>query len=125
VTAFVHQQLSVGDYVLSGGEAAALIVVDAVTRLLPGVLGNAASAGAESFTDGLLEYPQYTRPESFRGRQVPPVLLSGDHAAIARWRADAAQQTTRRVRPDLLSPGASHPDVSQPEVARRDEGHRT
>ena len=100
---FVDEELSIGDYVVSGGEVAALVVLDAVTRLLPGVLGNAASAAEESFTTDLLEYPQYTRPEVFRGRAVPPVLLSGDHAAIARWRAEAARAVTARARPDLLA----------------------
>ena len=100
---YVDAELSIGDYVLSGGEIAALAVIDAVVRLVPGVLGNEASAAAESFSMGLLEYPQYTRPPSFRGHDVPPVLLSGDHAAIARWRHDAAVEVTRRVRPDLLA----------------------
>ena len=103
VTAFVDRQLSVGDYVLSGGEAAALIVIDAVTRLLPGALGNATSTGADSFADGLLEYPQYTRPESFRGHPVPAVLLSGDHARVARWRREQALFMTWRRRPELLA----------------------
>ena len=101
---FVDEELSVGDYVLSGGEPAALVVIDAVVRHIPGSLGNVESAGAESFVDGQLEYPQYTRPETFRGHAVPPVLLSGDHAAIAAWRADAARDLTARRRPDLLLP---------------------
>jgi tRNA (guanine37-N1)-methyltransferase len=101
---FVDEELSIGDYVLSGGEAAALVVLDAVARLLPGVLGNAESARTESFATPLLEYPQYTRPEVVRGHAVPAVLLSGDHAAIARWRAAEAEALTRRVRPDLLEP---------------------
>jgi tRNA (guanine37-N1)-methyltransferase len=101
---FVDAELSIGDYVLSGGEIAALAVIDTVVRLVPGVLGNDESAAAESFAEGLLEYPQYTRPPSFRGYDVPPVLLSGDHAAIARWRHDAALDATRRLRPDLLAP---------------------
>ncbi len=99
---FVDEEISIGDYVLSGGEIAALAVIDAVARLLPGALGNAESPVAESFAAGLLEYPQYTRPPSFRGRDVPAVLLSGDHGAIARWRVEAAHEVTRRVRPDLL-----------------------
>jgi tRNA (guanine37-N1)-methyltransferase len=102
VRPFVDEELSIGDYVLSGGEVAALVVLDAVTRLLPGALGNAESAAIESFADGLLEHPQYTRPEVVRGLGVPPVLLSGDHAAIARWRAAEAHEVTRRARPDLL-----------------------
>ena len=100
---FVDEELSIGDYVLSGGEIAAVAVVDAVVRLIPGTLGNVESAAAESFSAGLLEYPQYTRPPSFRGHDVPAVLLSGDHAAIARWREDAAREVTARVRPDLLA----------------------
>jgi tRNA (guanine37-N1)-methyltransferase len=103
---FVDEELSIGDYVLSGGEIAALAVIDAVVRLVPGALGNVASAAAESFTSGLLEYPQYTRPASFRGHDVPAVLLSGDHAAIARWRDDASREITARVRPDLLERAA-------------------
>ena len=102
VRPFVDEELSIGDYVLSGGEVAALVVLDAVSRLLPGALGNADSAGAESFSAGLLEYPQYTRPETVRGLVVPPVLLSGDHQEIARWRDAEARELTRRVRPDLL-----------------------
>lgn len=99
---FVDEELSIGDYVLSGGDAAALVVLDAAARLLPGVLGNAESAGTESFTTAMLEYPQYTRPEVVRGHAVPSVLLSGDHAAIAEWRAAQARELTARVRPDLL-----------------------
>jgi len=103
---FVDEELSIGDYVLSGGELAALVVVDTVVRLVPGVLGNVLSAATESFTEGLLEYPQYTRPEVFRGRAVPSVLLSGDHAAVERWRRAAARATTARRRPDLLEQAA-------------------
>jgi tRNA (guanine37-N1)-methyltransferase len=95
-------ELSVGDYVLAGGEAAALVVIEAVTRLRPEVMGNEASAGEESFADGLIEYPQYTRPASFRGFEVPDVLRSGDHARIARWRHAEALRRTRDRRPDLL-----------------------
>jgi tRNA (guanine37-N1)-methyltransferase len=95
-------ELSIGDYVLAGGEAAALVVVEAVTRLLPGALGNEASAGDESFAAGLLEYPQYTRPASFRGWDVPAVLRSGDHARVERWRRAQALRRTLERRPDLL-----------------------
>ena len=95
-------ELSVGDFVLSGGEAAALLVIDAVTRLLPGVMGNEASAVEESFNDGRLEYPQYTRPADFRGFAIPDVLRSGDHARIARWRKAQALRRTLARRPDLL-----------------------
>jgi tRNA (guanine37-N1)-methyltransferase len=96
-------ELSVGDYVLAGGEAAALIVIEAVARLVPGVLGNEASSDDESFANGLLEYPQYTRPADFRGWAVPEVLRSGDHAEVARWRREQAQRRTEQRRPDLLS----------------------
>jgi tRNA (guanine37-N1)-methyltransferase len=96
-------ELSVGDYVLAGGEAAALIVIEAVVRLLPGVMGNAESPVRESFTDGLLEAPQYTRPAEFRGWQVPDVLRSGDHARVARWRRAQALRRTLARRPDLLA----------------------
>jgi tRNA (guanine37-N1)-methyltransferase len=95
-------ELSVGDYVLAGGEAAALVVIEAVTRLLPGVMRNEASSGEESFTDGLLEYPQYTRPAEFRGAAVPDVLRSGDHARISRWRHAQALRRTLQRRPELL-----------------------
>jgi len=99
----VDGELSVGDVVLGGGEVAACLVIEAVTRLLPGVMGNDASAGEESFgPDGLLEHPQYTRPADFRGWEVPAVLRSGDHARIARWRRAQALARTRRDRPDLL-----------------------
>ena len=98
----VDEVLSIGDFVLAGGEAAALVVLDAVARLIPGVMGNAASAADESFAAGLLEYPQYTRPAVYRGLEVPAVLRSGDHGAIARWRHDQAVERTRRLRPDLL-----------------------
>ncbi|MFO7591201.1 MAG: tRNA (guanosine(37)-N1)-methyltransferase TrmD [Acidimicrobiia bacterium] len=97
-------ELSVGDFVLAGGEAAALVVVEAVARLVPGVLGNEASTDDESFVRGLLEYPQYTRPADFRGWSAPEVLRSGDHARIAGWRRDEALRRTRERRPDLLPP---------------------
>jgi tRNA (guanine37-N1)-methyltransferase len=96
------EEISVGDFVLAGGEVAALVVLEAVTRLIPGVVGNEDSLGEESFEEPLLDYPHYTRPRSFRGMDVPPVLLSGDHAEIARWRLEAALEKTKRNRPDLL-----------------------
>jgi tRNA (guanine37-N1)-methyltransferase len=99
----VDLELSIGDYVLTGGELAALVVIDAVTRLLPGAI-DAASTTEESFADGLLEYPQYTRPAHFRGRGVPDVLVSGNHEAVRAWRHEAALARTRRRRPDLLPP---------------------
>ena len=95
-------ELSIGDYVLTGGELPALVVLDAVIRLIPGVLGDAASAQLDSFATGLLEYPQFTRPPAYRGMMVPPILLSGDHGAIARWRRKEAIRRTRERRPDLL-----------------------
>ncbi|MCG3172625.1 MAG: tRNA (guanine-N(1)-)-methyltransferase [Myxococcota bacterium] len=102
VEAFVDERLSLGDFVLSGGELAALAMIDSIARLLPGTLGNASSAGDESFSTGLLEYPQYTRPAGFRGMEVPEVLRSGDHGAIQRWRRKEALRRTRRDRPALL-----------------------
>lgn len=101
--AWVDEELSLGDFVLTGGELAALCVVDAVARLVPGVLGNAASATTESFEANLLEHPQYTRPVEFRGMTVPEVLQGGDHARIARWRRWHALQLTRARRPDLFA----------------------
>jgi len=98
----VDGELSIGDYVLAGGEVAAMVVLETVARLLPGVMGNEASAEEESFADGLLEYPQYTRPASFRGWEVPEVLRSGDHGRVARWRRAQALGRTIRHRPDLL-----------------------
>ncbi|WP_080797597.1 tRNA (guanosine(37)-N1)-methyltransferase TrmD [Arabiibacter massiliensis] len=94
--------ISLGDYVLTSGELASMVVIDAVVRKLPGVLGAETGALGESFADGLLEYPQYTRPASFRGMDVPPVLLSGNHAAVARWRREQSLERTARLRPDLL-----------------------
>jgi tRNA (guanine37-N1)-methyltransferase len=94
-------EVSIGDYVLSGGELAAMVVIDAVVRLLPGVVGQAASLVEESFEAGLLEYPHYTRPREWEGRSIPEVLLSGDHARIAEWRRAEAQRLTRERRPDL------------------------
>jgi tRNA (guanine37-N1)-methyltransferase len=111
VKAFVDEELSVGDYTLSGGEPAAVVVIDAVSRLIPGVLGNEASAADESFAAGLLEYPQYTRPENFRGMRVPEVLLSGDHERIRQWRREQSLAITRRRRPDLFAPAVvTEPD---------------
>jgi len=96
-------EVSIGDYVLAGGEAAVLVIVEALTRLIPGVVGNAQSVADDSFVAGLLEGPAYTRPESWAGHRVPEVLLSGDHARIARWRRDQALQRTAARRPDLLA----------------------
>jgi len=100
--ALVTDELSIGDYVLSGGEPAALTVVDATVRLLPGALGSETSATNESFSDGLLDCPQYTRPPEFEGMRAPEVLLNGNHAEIARWRREAGLEKTKRNRPDLF-----------------------
>ena len=105
VRSLVDLELSIGDYVLTGGELPALVVIDAVIRLLPGAIDELSTA-EESFADGLLEYPQYTRPPTFRGLDVPPILTSGDHGAVARWRAAQAQARTVERRPDLLDPDA-------------------
>ncbi len=117
-SALCDDEMSIGDYVLAGGEVAAMVVVEAVARLLPGVMGNAASSAEESFAGGLLEYPQYTRPAEFRGLAVPDVLRSGDHARVARWRRAQALARTRDRRPDLLAArGGLEPD----ELALLDE----
>ncbi len=102
ITAEIDQEWSIGDYVLSGGELAAMVLIDGVTRLLPGALGHEDSAEQDSFTDGLLDHPHYTRPEVIDGEPVPPVLLSGDHAAIRRWRCKQALGRTWLRRPELL-----------------------
>ena len=100
--ALVHEEVSIGDYVLTNGALAAAVLVDAVVRLVPGVLGDEQSAADDSFAGGLLEGPQYTRPPEFRGMRVPEILLSGDHAAVAVWRAEQARRRTEQRRPDLL-----------------------
>lgn len=116
-----HEEVSIGDFVLAGGELAALVVIEAVSRLVPGVLGNPASLVSESHARGLLEHPHYTRPPEFRGWRVPDVLLSGDHGAIERWREAEARRATARRRPDLLSPlpadEAADPTASASEEA--------
>lgn len=109
VTGLPAEEVSIGDFVLSGGEVAALALVEAVTRLVPGVIGNEESLAAESFEQGLLDHPHYTRPASFRGMEVPDVLLSGDHARIAEWRRRAALEKTRKNRPDLLGDQQGEP----------------
>jgi tRNA (guanine37-N1)-methyltransferase len=106
-------EISIGDYVLAGGEVAALVVLEAVGRLLPGVLGNQHSAVEESFADGLLEYPQYTRPQEFRGAEVPEVLRSGDHGRIAQWRRAQALARTKYARPDLIEARGGLSDEEQ------------
>ena len=102
ILTLADMELSIGDYVLTGGELPAMVVVDSVVRLIPGVLGGEASAHDESFSDGLLEYPHYTRPVEFRGMKVPEVLQNGHHAEIAKWRAEQARSKTQKNRPDLL-----------------------
>ncbi|XXX71847.1 tRNA (guanosine(37)-N1)-methyltransferase TrmD [Sorangium sp. So ce134] len=123
VRAFVDEEISLGDFVMTGGEVAAMAVIDACVRLLPGVLGNAVSAEHESHSpamSGLLEYPQYTRPVEFRGHKVPEVLQQGNHAAIARWRRAQAEQRTAERRPDLWrkARGAEHPPDDGGEARR-------
>ncbi len=103
VQTFIDEEISIGDYILSGGEVAALVVIDVVARLVPGFVGKRESVQEESFTSGLLEYPQYTRPEEFRGLRVPEVLLSGHHQEVARWRQRQALLRTKVRRPDLLA----------------------
>lgn len=100
------EEISIGDYVLTGGELAAMVLIDAVSRQIRGVLGHPESAREESFAEGWLEYPQYTRPAVYRGWKVPKILLSGNHAAIAAWRRQQALRRTKKLRPDLLSPSA-------------------
>ena len=100
---YVEDDISLGDYVISGGEISAMVIVDAVTRLVPGVLGSNESAATDSFCDGLLEYPQYTRPPEFRGLKVPEILLSGNHELIRKWRRHESLRKTLTLRPDLLS----------------------
>jgi tRNA (guanine37-N1)-methyltransferase len=125
VQARVHEELSIGDYVLSGGELAALVIVDAVARLVPGVVGDAESVAADSFTRGLLDFPQYTRPAEVGGVKVPEVLLSGNHAEIRRWRKREALARTIARRPDLLAGAAL--DAEEQEILRElagDSGKR-
>lgn len=117
------EEISIGDYVLSGGEIAALAVLDACVRLLPGVMGAQASGAEESFSEGLLEYPQYTRPQVFEGRPIPEVLVSGDHARVAVWRREQAENLTRERRPDLWAgrtpdPAAPRPGTKKPAPER-------
>ena len=100
--ACIDEEISIGDYILTGGELAAMVLTDCVARFIPGVLGSAESPEEESFSDGLLEYPQYTRPRELRGMEVPEVLLSGDHAKIRAWRRQESLRATKRYRPDLL-----------------------
>jgi tRNA (guanine37-N1)-methyltransferase len=114
------EEVSIGDYVLSGGEIAAMAVIDACVRLIPGVMGKETSAAEESFGDGLLEYPQFTRPQLWEGRAIPEVLLSGDHAKVRAWRQEEAQRLTRERRPDLWT--AREP-LSQTKPKSRSDSH--
>jgi tRNA (guanine37-N1)-methyltransferase len=117
--ALVADELSIGDYVLTNGALPAMVIIDAITRLLPGVLGDEASASDDSFSGALLEYPQYTRPAEFRGMRVPEVLLSGNHAQIAKWRQEQARQRTQQRRPDLQKVSAgttSHPVTAPADI---------
>jgi tRNA (guanine37-N1)-methyltransferase len=120
---YIDEELSIGDYVLSGGELAAMVVIDAVTRLLPGTLGDQASAAQDSFCDGLLDYPHYTRPEEIGDQRVPKVLLSGDHGAIAAWRRQQALGRTWLKRRDLLTALRLDP-ADQQLLDRYIESHR-
>ena len=117
VRAVVDEEISIGDYVLSGGETAALVMIEAVSRLIPGVLGDEGASEDDSFSRGLLEHPQYTRPRSFEGREVPEILLSGDHQAIEQWRRREALRRTWERRPDLLAQA----DLSDEDQAILDE----
>lgn len=121
----VDGELSIGDYVLAGGEVAALVVLEAVGRLVPGVMGNAESATEESFTSGLLEYPQYTRPAEYRGWAVPEVLRSGDHGRVARWRRAQALARTVALRPDLLAAAGGLSDEDRALLAEHGLGDGT
>src|ERR1700681_2309162 len=113
ITARRLEEVSIGDYVLSGGEIAGMALIDACVRLLPGVMGKQASGAVESFSEGLLEYPQYTRPQEFEGRAIPEILLSGDHARVAAWRQAEAEALTRARRPDLWSARQSQMEPGQ------------
>ncbi len=112
--------MSIGDYVLNGGEVASMVMIEAVSRLIPGVIGNPESLTEESHEDGLLEYPIFTKPATWRGHDVPEILLSGNHAAIARWRRDRRLERTAEVRPDLLT-GLGDLDARDREVLDRFE----
>jgi tRNA (guanine37-N1)-methyltransferase len=124
---FVDEEISIGDYVLTGGELAAMVLIDAISRLLPGVLGSDRSAEEDSFFQSLLEYPQYTRPSSFRGMEVPEILLSGNHAAISRWRRMEALRRTWMRRPDLLEKASLSNDDREllKEIVAQGRGEKT
>jgi tRNA (guanine37-N1)-methyltransferase len=124
VASRVDEEISIGDYVLSGGEVPALAVLEAVARLQPGALGDPEGAERDSFRGGLLDHPHYTRPEVFEGLAVPEVLLSGDHAAIAAWRRERALEATRRKRPDLLEAAPGRDETSSPSADGAEHGAR-
>lgn len=113
VECLVDEEISIGDYVLCGGEIPAMVILESVVRLLPGALGNQASSQNESFSTGILDYPQFTRPAVFRGMAVPEVLLSGDHARIEKWRRESARRRTREKRPELVADGAGGPSPAE------------
>ncbi len=116
----VTDEISIGDYVLTGGELAAMVVIDAVSRMIPGVLGNHDSSDTESHMHGLLEYPQYSRPEEWHGKKVPPILLSGDHAKVDAWRMEQAVERTRIRRPDLYAAFMeANPDYGKPKGRKK------
>ena len=120
------EEVSVGDFVLTGGELPALVIIDAVSRMIPGVLGNSGSADTDSFMNGLLEYPQYSRPAVWRGREVPAVLLSGDHAKVDEWRLEQSIQITRELRPDLFARfEAEHPEILEERRKRLERQRRS
>lgn len=119
VSAIIDEEISIGDYVLTGGELPAMVLVDCVSRFIPGVLGSSDSAEDESFSDGLLEYPQYTRPADFRGMRVPEILLGGHHANIQKWRHEQAVEKTRRMRPELLGGHGKHVTVPTEKSKRK------
>jgi tRNA (guanine37-N1)-methyltransferase len=113
------EEVSIGDYILSGGEPAALVLLDAIVRILPGVMGNDLSGTHESFENGLLEHPHYTRPQSWEGQDIPAVLTSGNHGAIAKWQAAEALKLTRERRPDLLDGQPAERDAAGGDPARQ------
>ncbi len=118
--AIVTDEYSIGDYVLTGGELPAMVMIDSISRMVPGVLGNSQSGENESFQNGLLEYPQYSRPEVWNGVQVPPILLSGDHAKVDAWRLEQSLERTREKRPDLYEAYVeAHPEVLHPKKKKR------
>ena len=122
---YIDEEISIGDYVLTGGEIPAMLIVDAVMRLLPGVLGNDESAKNESFMEGLLDYPHYTRPADYKGKKVPEVLLSGNHEKIAKWRSEEAFKLTKEKRPDLLAKASKLTRVQDNKMTRLESNKKT